>query len=123
MKKKVYTPLYRTVMVQCDPPKMEEVSKGGIVLPQDVRGSRINEQTGRSETVYYDVQDLMRAETEGTVIAMGPLCGDCGFKVGDRVQFERYCGESFTPLDLHEKYQKMFSADCVVCLVTEVDDE
>ena len=67
------------------PDKKEEVSAGGILLPQ---------QTQDSEA---------RAKTQGTFMAMGPNAdlnfGEKTLNPGDRIAFVRYAGENIQDED------------------------
>jgi len=69
------------------PKKVEEVTAGGIILPQDTRDKE------------------QQAATEGTLIAIGPSAwldldnGEPWAAVGDKISYSRYAGVTMTGAD------------------------
>lgn len=95
------------VLVQ--PKKLEEVSKGGIVIPQMHR------------------EDYQRAITEGKVVAIGPTAfldelnpsKVIWYKVGDRVLYGKFAGKEIKYND--ELYIILKYEDILIGLGEEVD--
>lgn len=73
------------------PKKVEEITSGGIILPQETQ------------------EKEQQAATEGTLIAVGPTAwmdldnGEAWANIGDKISYSRYAGVSMTGQD-NEQY-------------------
>lgn len=94
------------VLIQ--PKKLEEITKGGIIIPQN------------------NVEDYQRAITEGIVVAIGPTAFKdelnpskiIWYKLGDRVLYGKYAGKEIKYND--ENYVILKYEDILIGLGDEV---
>ncbi len=86
------------------PKKVEEVTEGGIILPQDIRDKE------------------QQAATEGKLIAIGPAAwadlddGEAWAKVGDKISYSRYSGVMMKGQD-DEEYVLINDVDVLAVLL------
>ena len=99
------------------PDRAEEITKGGIHIPENVR------------------EQQQHAITRGTLVALGPEAEVCfcenydrtgiskrSGKPGDRIMFVKYAGAFFRFGPEREEYRILQDKD-VVCYIDEIDEE
>lgn len=108
---KKITPLFDNILVRVD--KVEEVSKGGIIIPESTRDM---EQDLQNLGIVVAVGPGRPTEKEGLKRPYMPMV----LKEGDKVYFGKYAGTDVI-LDDQEFY--LMSEQSVLGIITEESDE